>query len=511
MAQIYKRKVKTVREPSVPDTGLMTAFEKKRAGAVEAIGKTAETIEKRLQKQEESIFDLLEAKALQIYKNGYDLYNNNVDEYNKFTTEELQKLYESVPDSDAKNKVMAKVAIAGSGYDAKVTRRHWDQQEKVANMRFKDATFTAIDSATEGLGSLFAASDNNLTDEQKREQMQAFLDAQIPLYTAYENRLATDSNKNPIFSAAEKKVIEDRWENRGSYALLDYAGENIQTNREGVVALRQRLVENKNEFQEQLGIDDKAYAKTLSDLDKIISGQTTAHDLKNAEIAKIVNSATVKDMEIGIDGDVGNKKYNNIDTTVGIYRQLEQAEREGAYTSRADREKLAAEKGKVARAVIKQIEDEVGLKYRKGKRHRALEITTLGMYKYRPNIGETAVAEVNKNLGKLETSLLYQDLTDDEKAQVKANMYIDVLGGLREAEGIELRDSSSPKGTELAKRVATGSYYKQIESLVGYKVVAEDPNDPASVKIAYDNALLQYDNKTALDAIRNRLQLKARP
>lgn len=504
MAQIYKEQVREKITPSVPDTGLMSFFEKKRAASVEKLGRISDVLAKRMEKGEKSVGDNLEAKALQIYKNGYDLYNNNPPAYNKFTTGELKKLYATTPDSDIKTRAMAKVALTGSGYDAKVTRRYWDKQEKVANTRFKDATFTSMDSATEGLGSLFSASDNNLTDEQKVEQMQAFKDAQIPLWNAYQSRFKTDNNGNSIFTTAERALIEDKWDNRGSYAVLDYAGENIQTNREGVVALRNRLVEKQDELKKHLGIDDKAYAKTLNDLDKIIKGQTTAHDLKNSQIAQIVNTATVKDMEIAIDEkgvSIGNSKYDNIDTTVAVYRDLQQAEREGAYTDKPDREKLAKEKGKVALAIISQVEDEVGLKDKS-----ATDWLPWG----RANVGETAVISLKENISKLETSLIYQDLSDDEQSEMKANMYIEVLGGLQEAEGIELKDKNNPKSIELAKRISTGVYYKQIEALVGRKVVAMNPDDPASVRMAYDNALREYDNTKALAAIRSRLRLKGR-
>ncbi len=495
MANIYTERAKTVRTPQQLDTGLMEGFERKRQQGLDIVGKSIEHAEAQQAAEEKSLMDQTETSAMQVYKNGYTIHGDNQQEYAKFVGEGLEKIYAEVPDSREKARIMAKVGIAGTGYNARVQKNAMDNREKLIVEREKDNTFASIDSAKAGLSGLFASQDTNLSPEQQIEQRQAFDDAQIPLFNAYQKRNNQDRNGNFIYSKPERALIEDAWENRGSYALLDYASDNITNNRNGVVELRNSLVENKKDVQERYNISDEQFAKTLSGMDKIVKGQTTAEDLQKAESIQLVNSATVKDMEINVDGTVDNSEFANIDSMINVYKQLKASTT--AYTTNTDREKLAKEKGKVSRAIIKDIEDGANLKDRRSGFQKFL--------KRKPNVGETAVIEIDKNIEKLSQSYMFQQLDKDEQDNIKAGMYIEVLGGLQDAEEIDLKDNDNPKGKEIAKKIATGTYYKQIEGIVGYKVKASDPDNPESVKLAYDDALMQHSNKVELASIRARL------
>lgn len=497
MADIYQKRAKAVRTPSTPDTRLMAAFDKKREKGLDMVKRQALFLTEQEDKAKKSVLTSLGKAANQVYKNGYTLYGNQPKEYKEFIDKGLSEVYAAVPDSKGKRVVQANVSIIGSGFNTRVQKNYMDNQEAIRNEQIKSKTFIEIENAKAGLSGLFAMQDNNLSPEQKLQQAEAFKDAQIPLFKAYNQRNRQDSNGNFIYSAPERAALEDSWNNRGRYAVLDYAGDNITTNRKGVVELRNGLVENKQKVQEEYDISDEDFAKTLSDMDKIISRQTTAKDLRKVASMQVVNTATVKDVKVKVDGSVGNKKYNNIDTLVGVFGQLKAAEREGAYSSSSDRGKIATEKGKIAVAIIKHIEDGVDLKDERGFFTKW----------QRPNVGEVAVMNINKNIDTLEKTTVFQNLEQSEKDEIKAQMYVDVLGGLQKAEGISLDDKDNTQGLELAKKTATGAYYSQIESIVGHKPYVKNPDDPEQVRMAYENALYQKNNEMTLSAIKYQLEV----
>lgn len=495
MADIYQERAKTVRRPSAPDTSIMKYMDKKREKGLSLVEQNAKFMVDQQVKEEQAIANNLEKAANQVYKNGYTLYGHQPKQYKEFIDKGLKEVYSAVPDSKAKSRAQANVSITGSGYNTRVEKNYMDDRESIRNEHAKDKTFMEMDNAKAGLSGLFAMQDNNLSPAQRLDQAKSFRDAQIPLFKAYNQRYRQDSNGNFVYSAPERAAIEDSWENRGRYALIDYAGDNITNNRKGVVELRSGLVENKERVQEAYDISDEAFAKTLTDMDKIISRQTTADDLRKVESMQVVNTATVKDVDVQADGSVGSKEYDNIDTLVGVFGQLKESEREGAYASGADREKIAKEKGKIATAIIKQVEDGVDLKHDRDWYQKW----------QRPNVGEVAVMHVNQNIDKLERTTAFQNLDADEKADIKAQMYVDVLGGLEEAEGISLKDKDNAQGMEIAKKVATGAYYSQIEAIVGEKPYVKNPDDPEEVRMSYENALYQKNNQLALSAIKYQL------
>lgn len=498
MANIYKEQAKAVRTPSPLDTGVMKHFDKKRREGLDIVGKTADFLMDQQEKEDNAITAQVETAAMQVYKNGYTLHGDQPEEYTKFVAEGLEKIYTNIPDSKSKHRAMAKVSIAGSGYNAKVQKNHSDNMQKIRVEKIKDNTFSSIESAKAGLSGLFSAQDVNLSPEQRLVQAQAFDDAQIPLYNAYQQRYAQDTNGNFVYNAAERATIEDAWENRGSHAVLDYVGDNITNNRAGTIELVDDLINNKQEIMEQYNISEEAFAKTINNAQKIIKGQTTRQDLEKAESVQLVNNAVVKDMEIGADGKVGNPEYDNIDKLVATYKQLQESEK---FTAKEGRKKLAQNKGKVSRAIIKHIEDGADLTFDRNFIQKSV-------FKTKPNVGEVAVMQINENIDKFKRTMAYQKLDKDLQDEIKADMYVEVLGGLQAAEGIELKDNDDPAEIQAAKKIAVGSYYRQIEGVVGYKPFVKDPDSPESVRMAYENALMQHDNNMALNNIRQRLGLK---
>lgn len=500
MGQIYKEQARVDRTPAPLDVSTMELFDNKRRAAIEKGQTSTDFLLKTQIQEQQSIADQTETAALQVYKNGFSLYGNDQAKYTEFVSTNLEKIYGELPDSQIKRSSMAKVSMTGSGYNARVEKNTMDQKEAVAKESFKKNTFTAIESSKAGLSSLFAAQDQNLSPVQRVDQIKAFQDAQVPLKNAFDNRYAQDSNGNFIYSAPERAMIEDSWESRGSYALLDYASDNIVNNREGVVALRNGILENKADVQERYGISDEKFASTLAGMDKIIKGQTTSADLAKVQGSQLVNRETVKDMEIQTDGTVDNNEYDNIDNLVEVWGQLKASESAGVYTSATERKALGKEQGAVSRAIIKQVEDGVELTHKRNWFQKAT--------KQAPNIGEVAVMEVNENIDKLENSMIFNNLSKDEKDNIKASMYVEVLGGLQQAEGITLSESDNPQASKVAQKIALGTYYKQVEGIVGSKPFVSTPDDPQSVKMAYDNALMQHDNEVSLNNIRQRLGAK---
>jgi len=494
MPQIYKEQGKVIRQPEAPDTSLMQGFEKQRQGGLDALGKQVDQRrkqvafeEKKQLSEEKSISTQLQTAAMQIYKNGYTLHENDPAEYEKFVGENLDKLYSKFPYSDAKVSAMAQVSIGGSGYNSKIQRKKADRELMVKNRGIRANAFTSNDNAQAGLGGMYAGQDNNLSPEDKATQAKAFQDSKMIIHKNYMSRYDQDVNGNYIFTAPERAALEEEWDKIGYNALIGYAGENIQSNRKGVVDLKNKMIENKEAFQKEHNVSDKDFDKAIKNIDKIVKGQTTQKELVKNENIQTVNNATLKDMDIQIDGSVDNDQYDNIDEQVRVYGQLQSGIAEGAYSSTADREKIAKQLGDVSRAIIKTVDDGAKLSER--------------TYRWTPdNAGEAAVKEINDNLDSISNSYKYREMSKNEKDALKADMYVKVLGGLMQDENFNIEGKNDPKANEKAKSIALGYYYQAIDGILGYTPKAKDPDDPVSVKWAYDEA---YFNKNREDSVNN--------
>ena len=493
MPQIYKEQGKVIRQPEAPDTSLMQGFEKQRQGGLDALGKQVDQRrkqeafeEKKQLSEEKSISTQLQTAAMQIYKNGYTLHENDPAEYEKFVGENLDKLYSKFPDSDAKVSAMAQVSIGGSGYNAKIQRKKADRELMVKNRGIRANAFTSNDNAQAGLGGLYSGQDNNLSPEDKATQKKAFEDSKMIIHKNYMSRYDQDVNGNYIFTAPERAALEEEWDKIGYNALIGYAGENIQSNRKGVVDLKNKMIENKEAFQKEHNVSDKDFDKAIKNIDKIVKGQTTQKELVKHENIQTVNNATLKDMDIQIDGSVVNDQYDNIDEQVAVYNQLQAGVSEGAYASTTDREKIASQLGDVSRAIIKTVED-------------GAKLSDTGKW-FIDNAGEAAVKEINKNLDAISTSYLYRGRSENDKDTMKADMYVKVLGGLMQDKNFDIKGKNDPKAKAYAQSIALGYYYQAIDGILGYTPKAKDPDDPVSVKWAYDEA---YFNKNREDSVNN--------
>lgn len=498
MAQIYREQVQTQVTPTAPDTQIMQYEDKKRQAGLDTLGKLADrTMEierKRIAQEEESLKDLTKKKALQAIQNAYTEFGNDPNTYEKVAQKSLKTIFDAVPDSPVKTNVMADVSIDKTGYDAKVRRQYRDKQEKIYLERYKDSVLSEVDAATSTLSNGFFTEDdvNTYTPEELLQRGNAYKDAEGKLARAYQSIYATDSNGNFVYSASERAMIKDRFENRGFYGAVDYVQDNVQNNYESAIKLRNRFENNKELVMKQYGIEsDEMYNKTLSAMDKVISGQRTGDTEKQIHSTQTLLNARVKDLDLKANPDgsfkVGNKKMNNLNETIGLLTAYDQAEASGMYPDEVDKKKLYNEKAKLNKVVIDQIESNIPVK------NKFWDFGAL-------NTGETALIQSNNNLNEL---IENSGITDEQQIlDIKSQFYRQTLGELQKA-GVSLEGNTDQ---DLAKKVANKAYYDYAKKIVGDINIGE--NDDPRTKI--NEALLDRKNKVAMSNIQSRVDARIR-
>jgi len=450
MAQVYSEQAKVDRTPTAPDTGALDYFEGKRKMFVNDLGNLADqTMKVQLKKekvQKDSLDDLTKKAAIQVYKNAYSEFPDDPDTYNKTVAKGLREIYKAVPDSDDKANIMAEVQITGSGYNSKIKGRYHKKVEAIANTRLVDKTTASLSVALDNASLNYISPSEMLTPEERFNQEQAYNDARMTVENAYRQSLRNTSTGQPVFSVAQKARIKDARDNFGLYGALDYTQDNMATDIDSVVQLRKYAQDDPEGFKEDYDMNDTSLNKYLDMSDKIISRKMTSFDAQAQQGTHAENTAVVKDMEIGVDGKVNNNHYNNLNSTIEAYNKLKHDEDMGMYTGKADREKLAKEKSKVAKAIVNQVQ--TGVKY-KGK---------FGFWN--ENVGEVAVAQVDANIADMDTFFQVIGFKEDQIAQVKAAQYIYTLEQL----GDNATTKSEPDDKKRAMKVTNAAYINTLEN-----------------------------------------------
>ncbi len=481
MARLYKEQATVDRSPKVPETGLITAFEKKRQAGVDALGSQAEHLDKVQVQKEKTLYTNMEIAGKQIYKNAYELFPHQSKEYEEFVGKGLKEVYSQFPDSEEKMNIMAKVSISGTGYNASVQKNVADDREKLWWASVRDNSNITLDSAQQGLSGFFSGKDKALGLEEKTFQKAAFDDAKMNIEQEYSKRNMLDSGGNFVYSVTERARRVDLHDNMYKYALIGYAGKNIQNNREGVIKTRNGLVEDRDLLVKQHGFSNEDIQDAITEMDKVISGQSTGDDIIRDSTIRSQNEAVVKGMKIQSDGSVKNKEYNNIDSIMRESVNLDASA--GSYTSTAEKKKWAKQKGDVSRALLKQIKD--GAKLSKEARGKG------GMFKLidlKETVAETAVSEVKKNMDFLKGTRLYTKYDKNGRDSKEADMYRNVLGGLMEAEGVDINNTVTDADSLKIRGLATKQYWDYCDTILGYKPNLEAVN--ADDKTKQYNALI---------------------
>lgn len=536
MAQIYTEQQKVDRTPVTPDTSLITMSDKQKQGGLDALTKLDENqkdfeakqklweAQQAEKTQEEALTNYKNAR-FQIFQNASTIHSHNMSEYLKTTSEAVAKLDATIPDSKEKINVMASTNIDASGLTARVQKNMMDSAEMRRVESIKESAITGMMASRSASSSLFDSRDENLSPVQQKEALRAWQNSQIGITRAYNMRNAQDANGNFMFSASERAQIKDAYENRMGYAYTDYVNDNRNINPKAVERLRSQFINNKKEIMTELGIDEKTYQKVLKDGDGIISGKTTKEILQAKNTANIENYETLHSMKITADGKVENLEYNNLDSLVKVYTKLQDDENNGYYTSPEDRAKIAKYKSTVGKAIIKQAEDNPTLSLG--------EKTKTGILKSEKNAGSYAVDYVNQKIKGLEGSHVYNTMSNEQKVSIKAKMYIDTIGqlqrfetmddvskkrmkeqlvmaGVRGAESLNnfKLSSTEPYAIDLANSLAMGSYYSQIEGMIGYK-----PDVPKGATVEerdkiYRQAYFKYNGEASYNYLAELAGLK---
>jgi len=500
MVQIYQEQVKEDRSPLTPDVSEMQYFAKKREAGIEKVGdiadETMKVVNERIKKEQDGQKTITKLAALQVYKNAKELHPNEPDRYRAFVDKGLADVYSAVPDSQAKREIMAEVYIHGTGYDASVQKGYQDKQENIYKARFVDNTASMVDAAVSNSGIGFTSEAQDLTPDEKLKRRQAYDDARMTMQAAYNNINVTDRNGNPLLSVSERAAIEDKWKNFGYYASVDFAGDNIEPNRAGVVAMYNEMVNNPVEYKAKYGISDETYQKSVVSVGKIISGQTTAAEQKSLQARQVETKAILADMEIRYDGKKVkvSGKYNNLNDTIKMFTRLDNEISEKVYEG-PDEKDAMQKQAALGLLITQQVEDKVGVQ---GERWGIMKKLNWG----KANAGEVALAQVNENFNDMQSAFDIEGISEGERINIKARMYRDTIGTLA-ASQIDLTDKSDPKNKDRAKQVANRVMIDFVEGYTGEKlpIKPEDSNNPTAIRSAIKTALLSHKHDLAQNYI----------
>ena len=116
MTQIYQSQAQFDPQITPPNTGIAEYADKK---AVAAFGNLDKIIQHNMQveqkrriEQQDFNDDLLKASALQVIKNAETEFGSDPAKYQEVTVQGLAKLFDAVPESAAKDRILGEVELA---------------------------------------------------------------------------------------------------------------------------------------------------------------------------------------------------------------------------------------------------------------------------------------------------------------------------------------------------------------------------------------------------------------
>lgn len=460
MAQIYEEKAQVKRQSLPVDTAEMEYFNKKANFNLGNVEKWAdETIQvetKRRVEQEKSLMDLTELQASTVYKNAIELYPYEPGKYSEYVSKGLKEVYDAVPDSDGKRNIMAKVAINGSNYDAKVASNKMDKDEKVSIDRVKELTTDKMQRGIAGLQYSYLSEKMaaDMTPEERLEWGKNAIDAQVQMKEAYNTIYnARDRRGNAIYSDTDRAWAKEAYENREVLGMTEYIAAYADKDYEGCAKLI-------NDFS--LGEDEVSRQKTeesKKDMQAVLEKRVTPQQLIANKEAQIKIAA--KANEIGLDDGKVKGKYNNLNASVDYLNETEQAYENGVYLKEEEKKKGRERLVQASMFFADQIESEF-------PRVEGQRRWWDHLFKAEPNASEQAIIDINTSLSDLQEA---SGMDDDTMKIAKKDMYKQVFGQAQES-GQNMK-SKKAEDKEAIRQLSNAAFINQTERLLGADKVKE--------------------------------------
>jgi hypothetical protein len=490
MTQIYQSQAQLNAEIAPPNTDIAEYMDKKAEAGLSSLDKmlqhNMQVQQKRRIEQQDFNNDLLKASALQVIRNAETEFGSDPARYQEVTDQGLAKLFDAVPESAVKDRILGEVELAKSGADARVRNDARLRQEKLQLEALKDASMSrlglAISNASNGM--LTGVDLANATTDEVQQKLNAYRDTEAQLTELYLQRYAQDSRGNFVFSDSERAAIADRFENLGMYAAIDYVSDNIQNNYAGAAALKKRFAENKEEIKKSYGLSEDAYNKTLKSMDAVLSGQRGGGTEKQIQSVNVELSSRLNAMQIKPDKNgslkITNGRFNNLTDSIALLSAYEEAEATGMFPDAADRNRYNKDAGTLRQVIVDQIENNETLKVRRNRFYN------LGLPA--DNVGEAALRRINENLDQLEKNSGIQN--KDQLLEYKTRMYIQTLSELNKAH-IPLNSKTEQKKADV---IANRIYSELVQSITGPVDLEPAGKDELKKRILLNNALLYNKN-----------------
>jgi hypothetical protein len=529
MAQIYQAQAQFNPQISAPNTGIAEHFDKKAqqgaaqldriAAKQEATGERNLAILERDEKLRQAQAlkaqdykdDLLKKQGMQIIKNAETEFGWNPAAYQELTEKSLKTLFDAVPDSPHKDRVMAEVLLAKSGADASVRRKDYVEREKKYLLSYKESRMQEFEMAVDDLALGFIGQQED--SEAALQDLSAFSLARDKIKAIAAERDVTDSNGNFIYDVKERALLSEAADNMGFYGALNYIQDNVQDNYSGAVAVYNRIKNNKTAAMRDYEMDEKTYAKFIKDAEAVLDNQISVKQLFANNLAVAQAEAVFKDAKIKVDKGVltiGNGQYNNFKSLADLSNKYDAVFDNRAYSDAAEYKKLSGQRGIVNGLLVESVEriargENTGLP---GDRQMWFRRNKAGNGWDDNNAGLSGIKQADQNLGEFASAAGIRD--KNTLLAMKADYYKRGMGFLDKS---RISISSKEAGDiEAARRFANRVFIEHARAIAG-NIEMEKDFDPKKdekagfplLKTAYKNALAKNTQIVNLDDLQNQL------
>lgn len=519
MAQIYTQQIAAERTPLEPETNRLQWAESARKEGVQGIDTAAngfadlakkqaaiDKADEEKKKTEEKVLAQRQAKAsdaadelvkkqlIQIHKNGKEMFPKDENSYQQFVSKATAPIWAAVPE-DRQARLRAELSIEASGYFYQVKKGQIDRAERTYIENRNQTAQEQVDGLINSAGILME-DNNNLTLQEQAEHLRAISDRKIQINALYRDMRRTDQNGNFVYDDATRAAIDDLYRNDGYYAVIDYAGKNIASNRQGVVDLRDEMLADPAGFQKRYGLDNKKFGETLSAVNGIVEGRTTLADLKKAEGLKVAADMYEKRLSVDVNGNITGEGANNINALGAAQLAYTTALENGAYTSQTDKEEASQSLSRISVALNKAIEKNVGAE---GQRNGMMRFFGVG----KQNAGEVLVSSVNDHIRDIAEIM---GVKPDELNNVKAEWYSKAYAQAKSL-GLDLTVKGNKNVNTTMREIVNGLLVDYTEANVGTLTMTdEEKKNPDLAKNAVYRVFVQKkqrDDQALLDSILN--------
>ena len=332
MAQIYKAKVNTDRTPLAPDTSGIQAIGRQTKVTNALVSRQADIEQQQAnydrneeQKAFNSTLNLAQSQGVQAINEASSIYENNPAKFTETWQASVKKIMDTLPDSDERTNLMAKLQIAGNATMTKVEYRARKVTENKQKANFQQKISTQLEIGINNVGfNVGSIGIDTVPTEMAMKMDQQYADAEMMATEAYSHMDDLDENGNYKFNAQQRASAKKLYDNRYYNATLARLQDMHVDDPKGTVQAMKTIRDNPRETMEALRLDAGQYDKLVVASEKIVNGETTATIEKNEQMISV--SLAEYDINKGVPENTKTRMvdiFGTINTMEELYAEKE--------------------------------------------------------------------------------------------------------------------------------------------------------------------------------------------